>query len=81
MIEKAEISIKFYVGILVLVVAWVFHTIGCWSPYWVITSTDEYGTVGYSGLFEKCANLGTVKNSCRYFDWEDVQVSRKYTHL
>ena len=59
----------------------IFITTGLASSHWALTATDEYGTVGFAGLWEKCANLniGAIEPEfeCRGFVWEDVQVSRK----
>ncbi|XP_033733239.1 LOW QUALITY PROTEIN: uncharacterized protein LOC117322432 [Pecten maximus] len=74
-----EIPWIFRVGFILLLVSCLFHVIGLGSAHWALTATDEYGTVEFAGLWEKCADLNLGGDEadfqCQGFVWEDVQVS------
>ena len=60
-----------------LTVANIFQLTAVGSNHWVHTVSDEYGTVGFSGLWQICTDFGLVRGTCRGFQWTDNQVSRK----
>ncbi|KAK3104797.1 hypothetical protein FSP39_010286 [Pinctada imbricata] len=75
--EEEGISKKMKAGVVVLLVCTLFQVIGVASSHWVVAWEDPFGTLEYTGLWEKCNDLsiGMHQYECRGFIWEDVQVS------
>lgn len=74
-----DIPWMFRIGFIILLVASLFEVIGLGTSHWALTQTEEYGTVEFAGLWEKCADLNLGGDEadfkCQGFVWEDVQVS------
>lgn len=72
------LDFKVLLCVILLVIATIFQLAGLVSDNWVDTVTDEFGTVGSSGLWRICTSFGE-NEYCRWFVWTDNQVSRKFS--
>jgi hypothetical protein len=75
--DKFQMDFIVLIGFIIMALATFFQIAGLASDHWVDTVTEDYGTVGYNGLWHTCTNFGLTKDSCRGFQWTDPQVSRK----
>ncbi|KAL4229223.1 hypothetical protein ACF0H5_012262 [Mactra antiquata] len=73
--ERIQLDFITIIGLVILALATFFQIAGLVSNHWVDTVSDQYGTVGYSGLWQTCTNMGLTRDSCRGFRWTDNQVS------
>lgn len=69
-----------YVSLGLLTLSSFLQIIAVGTDHWVDTVTDyNEEVVGSSGLWKICTKpFNDRENECRFFRWEDVQVSRKY---
>lgn len=75
--ERFNLDFIVIISFVIMGLATFFQIAGLASDRWVDTVTDDYGTVGYTGLWRTCTNFGLTRDSCRGFKWTDNQVSRK----
>ncbi|CAC5364106.1 unnamed protein product [Mytilus coruscus] len=82
-LKLEDISTLFKGGCVVLLAAFLFHTIGMATNHWAVSVTDAHGTIQYNGLWEKCADvrLGKGDFECQGFIWSDPQVSHWFRYV
>lgn len=82
-LKLEDISTLFKAGCVVLLAAFLFHTIGIATNHWAVSVTDAHGTIQYNGLWEKCADvrLGKGDFECQGFIWSDPQVSHWFRYV
>ena len=78
--DRARVSLAAFVVIGLLVLSTFLQVIAVGTDHWVDTIADHTGgVVGSTGLWKICTHPYSDRDSeCRFFRWEDVQVSRKF---
>lgn len=77
--RKERIGLIAIIAIALLALSTFLQIIAVGTDHWVDTVAEYNGeVVGSSGLWKICTHpFNDRESECRFFRWEDVQVSRK----